>query len=443
MLPDALAVERWPIERLLPYVANARTHAEDQVAQIAGSIAEFGFNVPCLVDERGVLIAGHGRLLAARRLGLSEVPVIRLGHLTDAQARAFRIADNQIALNAGWDEVTLAAELARLKEDGVDLDLLGFAADELDRLLDGLDESGGTQGEDVVPEPPADPVTQPGDLWLLGRHRLLCGDATRAADVERLLAGKVPHLMVTDPPYGVDYDPAWRNEAGVSATARTGKVSNDDRADWREAWALFPGDVAYVWHAGVHARTVAESLEASGFVVRSQIIWAKSRFVLGRGDYHWQHEPCFYAVRKGATGHWQGARDQATLWSIGSVGEEDAATVHGTQKPVECMRRPILNNSAKGDCIYEPFVGSGTTLIAAETTDRVCLAMEIDPRYCDVIVERWQALTSKTATLEADGRTFEKVSAVRRVEYTALHRFGVDTHTVGKDGNRAQNAAKL
>jgi len=400
MLSDALAVERWPIERLLPYVANARTHAEDQVAQIAGSIAEFGFNVPCLVDERGVLIAGHGRLLAARRLGLAEVPVIRLDHLTDAQARAFRIADNQIALNAGWDDATLAAELARLKEDGIDLDLLGFAADELDRLLDGFDESGGTQGEDVVPEPPEVSVTKLGDLWLLGRHRLLCGDATRAVDVERLLAGTTPHLMVTDPPYGVDYDPVWRNEAGVSATERTGKVSNDDRADWREAWALFPGDVAYVWHAGVHAHTVAESLEVSGFVVRSQIIWAKSRFVLGRGDYHWQHEPCFYAVRKGATGHWQGARDQSTLWAIASVGDEDAATVHGTQKPVECMRRPMINNSVRGDIIYEPFAGSGTTLIAAETTDRVCLAMEIDPRYCDVVVERWQAFTGSVAALD-------------------------------------------
>ena len=172
-------------------------------------------------------------------------------------------------------------------------------------------------------------------------------------------------------------------------TARTGAVANDDRADWREAWALFPGDVAYVWHAGVHAKTVAESLEAAGFLVRSQIIWSKPRFVLGRGDYHWQHEPCFYAVRKSATGHWQGAHDQSTVWAIGAIGDEDEATVHGTQKPVECMRRPMINNSAKDDAIYEPFAGSGTTIIAAENTGRVCLAMEIDPRYCDVIVERW------------------------------------------------------
>lgn len=414
MQRDQIQIEQWPLDRLLPYAANARTHPDEQVAQIAGSIAEFGFNVPCLVDERGVLVAGHGRLLAAQRLGLSQVPVIRLDHLSDAQARAYRIADNQIALNSGWDDALLSAEVARLKEDGVDLELLGFPEDELDRLLAGLDgEKGGNEDEDVVPEPPETPISRPGDLWILGRHRLLCGDATCASDVARLLGDVRPHLMVTDPPYGVDYDPSWRNDAGVSATTRTGRVSNDDRADWREAWALFPGDVAYVWHAGVHARTVAESLDASGFPIRSQIIWSKSRFVLGRGDYHWQHEPCFYAVRKGATGHWQGARDQSTVWTIGGGGDEDAATVHGTQKPVECMRRPMVNNSERGDAVYEPFAGSGTTLIAAESIERRCFAMEIDPRYCDVIIERWQSFAGSKAQFETDGRSIEDVRSER------------------------------
>lgn len=401
---ESLQVERWPIDRLLPYATNARTHEPEQVAQIAASIAEFGFNVSCLIDERGVLIAGHGRLLAARKLGLTEVPVIRLEHLSDAQARAYRIADNQLALNAGWDDQVLAAELARLKEDGVGLDLLAFADEELDRLLASIDEGGADAAgsdEDVVPEPPEEPVTRPGDIWLLGKHRLLCGDSTNATDVARLLNGARPHLMICDPPYGVEYDPSWRNEAGVSATARTGKVANDDRADWREAWALFPGDAAYVWHAGVHTKTVAESLEAAGFVIRSQIVWAKPCFALGRGDYHWQHEPCFYAVRKGANGHWQGARDQATVWAVGGGGDEDAATIHGTQKPVECMRRPIVNNSARGDVVYEPFAGSGSTIIAAESVCRLCLAMEIDPRYCDVIVERWQCFTGGTALRQA------------------------------------------
>jgi DNA modification methylase len=407
-------VEHWPLDRLLPYAGNARTHSEQQVAELAGSIAEFGFNVPCLVDDDGLLIAGHGRLLAARRLGLAEVPVLRLKHLSEAQVRAYRIADNRIALNAGWDEVQLAAELARLQQDGLDLDLLGFDRQELDELLDGIGLPGGIEGEDEVPEPPATPVSRPGDLWSLGPHRLLCGDATRPGDVARLLAGAAPHLMVTDPPYGVDYDPAWRNQAGVSSTARTGTVSNDDRADWRQAWALFPGDVAYVWHAGIHAATVAESLQACGFAIRSQIVWVKPRLVLSRGHYHWRHEPCWYAVREGATGHWQGARDQSTAWTIGSDdGTEDAGTVHATQKPVECMRRPIVNNSARGEAVYEPFAGSGSTLIAAETTGRTCLAMELDPRYCDVIVQRWQAFAGGSAVLDGS-RGFAEVAAERR-----------------------------
>jgi DNA modification methylase len=409
---DRLKVELWPVDRLLPYAANARTHPTDQVAQIAASIAEFGFNVPCLVDDRGVLIAGHGRLLAARHLGLTEVPVIQLGHLTDAQARAFRLADNRIQLNGAFDEELLAAELDRLKEDGVDLNLLGFAEDELDRLLDSADLGGAANDEDQAPQPPARAVTRHGDLWLLGPHRLLCGDATVANDVQRLLEAARPNLMATDPPYGVDYDPNWRNEAGVSTTERVGKVSNDDRADWREAWALFPGDVAYVWHSGVRSRTVAESLEACGFAIRAQIVWAKPRLVLGRGDYHWQHEPCFYAVRKGANGNWQGARDQTTLWTIGTADGEDEATVHGTQKPVECMRRAIINNSAKGDAVYEPFAGSGSTLIASESTGRICLAMEIDPRYCDVIIERYARHSGKAATL-VDGRTFADLKTER------------------------------
>jgi DNA modification methylase len=219
--------------------------------------------------------------------------------------------------------------------------------------------------------------------------------------------------MVTDPPYGVEYDPSWRNETGVSATSRTGKVTNDDRADWREAWALFPGDVAYVWHADRQAAVVQASLEANGFAIRCQLVWAKPRFVLGRGDYHWQHEPCWYAVRKGATGHWQGARDQATLWTIGRADEEDDATRHGTQKPVECVRRPIVNNSEAGDAVYEPFAGSGSTLIAAETTGRRCYAIEIEPAYCDVVIERWQRFTGRSAVLEGDGQSFDELGGVR------------------------------
>jgi DNA modification methylase len=415
MPSEGLEVERWPVGQLLPYAANARTHSDEQIAQIAGSIAAFGFNVPCLVDERGVLIAGHGRLLAARRLGLTDVPIIRLGHLTESQARAYRLADNRIALNAGWDDTMLAAELERLRTDGADLGLLGFDDAELDRLINGLGNDSGAD-EDAVPEAPGEAVTKPGDLWLLssakgGRHRLLCGDATVATDVERLLGDLRPNLMVTDPPYGVDYDPSWRRRAGVNLSDRMGTVRNDDRADWREAWALFPGDAVYIWHAGVHARTVAESLEVCGFQVRAQIVWTKPRFVLGRGDYHWGHEPCWYGVRKGGRSGWQGARDQSTVWAIGNAETEDDATVHGTQKPVECMRRPLLNNSAAGDVVYEPFAGSGTSFIAAETSGRVCVGLEIEPGYCDIIVSRWQRFTGQLASLDGDGRGFDDIAA--------------------------------
>jgi DNA modification methylase len=227
------------------------------------------------------------------------------------------------------------------------------------------------------------------------------------------LNGIRPHLIVTDPPYGVDYDPAWRNRAGLSTTERTGKVLNDHRADWREAWALFPGDVAYVWHGALHATTVAESLTASGFAIRSQIIWAKERLVMGRGNYHWQHEPCWYAVR--GTGHWTGDRKQTTLWQIPTRAHDlqDAATVHGTQKPVECMRRPMVNDSSLGQAVYEPFSGSGTTLIAAEMEGRACHAVELSPGYVDVAIQRWQAFTGQVATLGADGLSFADVAAMR------------------------------
>jgi len=408
------AIETWPLDRLRPYTRNAKTHGPDQVAKIAASMAEFGWTVPVLVSSDGEVIAGHGRILAATQLGLTDAPVIVLDHLSEAQRRAYRIADNKLTELGEWNDGFLSEELKRLAEDEFDLSLIGFDEAELSALLDGIedDDSAAREGEDEIPEAPEDPVTRPGDLWNLGNHRLLCGDATAATDVERLLGTVKPLLMVTDPPYGVDYDPAWRNKAGAAATKRTGKVLNDDRADWREAWALFPGDVAYVWHGALHAAVVAESLEAAGFNVRSQIIWAKDRLVLSRGDYHWQHEPCWYAVRKTGKGHWAGDRKQTTLWQIAHR-DQDAETVHGTQKPVECMRRPILNNSSPGQAIYEPFMGSGTTLIAAETTGRVCLGIELNPAYVDVAVDRWQQFTGEPAVLDGEDRTFDGLRNAR------------------------------
>lgn len=407
VLAGARSVEQRAVAELIPYARNARTHSQAQVAQIAGSIREFGFNNPVLVDGENGIIAGHGRVLAAQKLGLTTVPVIELTHLSEAQKRAYILADNRLAEQAGWDRELLSLELADLSELGIELTALGFEALELDALLD---HGSGDPGEEATPPVPEVPVSRPGDLWCLGSHRLLCGDATDAPSVARLLAGVRPHLMVTDPPYGVEYDPDWRNRAGASETKRTGKVMNDDRADWREAWALFPGDVAYVWHGALHATTVAESLVASGFDIRSQIIWAKERHVLSRGHYHWQHEPAWYVVR--GKGHWSGDRTQSTLWSIPSR-DQDAETVHGTQKPVECMRRPMLNNSSPGQAVYEPFCGSGSSIIAAETAQRACYALELDPAYVDVAVQRWEAFTGQEAKLEATGQNFGEVSAER------------------------------
>jgi DNA modification methylase len=404
----AKGLEWLAVGLLAPYARNARTHSEEQVAQIAASIREFGFNAPVLVDETGTLIAGHGRLLAAQSIGMAAVPAVRIAHLTEAQRRAYVIADNQIALNAGWDEALLASELRELSVEGLDLDLLGFDADRLDELLTlEPDGSGGLTDPDETPEVEPDPHTQPGDVWLLGRHRIVCGDCTDAEAVRLALAGAKPHLMVTDPPYGVDYDPAWRDRAAPKkdgSKRADGKVLNDDRDDWAEAWALFPGAVAYVWHGHRQVSTMQRQLEACDFDMRAHIIWGKSRLVLGRGHYHAQHESCWYAVRRGATGHWRGDRSQTTLWSIDTNRSND--TGHGTQKPIDCMKRPIENNSLPGDTVYEPFSGSGTTLIAAEMTGRRCLALELSPAYVDVAVRRWQNFTGQQAVLERTGEPF-------------------------------------
>lgn len=408
------AVERRPVAALVPYARNARTHSDAQVAQIAASIREWGWTTPVLVDEAGGIIAGHGRVMAARTLGIAHVPVMVARGWSEAQKKAYVLADNKLALNAGWDEALLRVELEDLKFEGFDLGLTGFADLELAALL--AETTEGLTDPDDVPAVPEHPISRLGDVWVLGAHRLICGDCIDPATVERVLAGVTPHLMVTDPPYGVEYDPTWRNRAGVSASARTGAVLNDHRADWREAWALFPGDVAYVWHGALHAATVADSLTACGFAIRAQIVWAKERLVMSRGHYHWQHEPAWYAVR--GTGHWTGDRKQTTLWSIPSR-DQDAVTTHGTQKPVECMRRPMLNNSNPGQAVYEPFSGSGTTLIAAETTGRVCHAIEISPAYVDVAVKRWQAFTGQVATLEGDGRSFTEVEHERNQTGTA------------------------
>jgi DNA modification methylase len=396
-------VERRAVSDLKPDPKNARTHSDAQVQQIIRSIEEWGWTNAILVDEENSVLAGHGRLQAAQKMGLDEVPVIIATGWSHEQKRAYILADNQLALNAGWDKDILRLELAELGDTDFDIGLTGFDPVDVLSIL-----SAGTEGKtdpDDIPEAPADPATQEGDVWILGNHRLCCGDSTDADAVAKALGGAVPHLMVTDPPYGVKYDPKWRLEAGVNKAHQKraeGKVLNDDRADWREAWELFPGDVAYVWHGALHAATVADSLVASGYQVRSQIIWAKNSLVMGRGNYHWQHEPCWYAVRNGGKAHWAGDRKQSTLWEIQNMHRtqgnvDDGKTIHGTQKPIECMRRPILNNSKAGQAVYDPFLGSGTTLIACEMEGRHCRGLELNPAYCDVIVKRWEDFTGLKA----------------------------------------------
>ena len=403
------------VEALIPYVRNARTHSDEQVSQVAGSIREFGFTNPVLVGADNDIIAGHGRIMAAKKLGLEKVPCIRLGYLTEAQKRAYVIADNKLALNSGWDEELLKLELISLRdEEAFDLGLTGFSDTELVSLL-AVQTIEGNTDPDEIPEAPQAPVSVLGDLWTLGKHRIICGDSTFIDTVQKLLNGVEPHLMVTDPPYGVEYNPEWRNKAerlnGKSIGARaTGKVLNDDKADWQDAWALFPGDVAYVWHAGLFAGVVADSLIACDFKLRSQIIWAKSNFAIGRGDYHWHHEPCWYAVKNGSVGHYCGDRKQTTLWQIPKPAKSE--TGHGTQKPVECMKRPIENNSSPGQAVYEPFSGSGTTIIAAEMTGRCCYAVELNPAYVDVAITRWQDFTGKQAMHES-GKTFNELKLQR------------------------------
>lgn len=424
LTPDQLMSKRRPMSQIHPYGRNPRTHPKEQIELLAQHMKQYGIDQPIVVDEAGVILKGHGRRLAAIAAGFKSFPVIVRSGLSEEEKKMMRIADNKIQLLGGWDDVLLGGEFGTLSLEGFDTPLLpmtGFTMEEIKAFasvtLQPYEDSPPLDRDaDAVPELPSKPVSKPGDVWLLGGHRLLCGDATSKANVVKLLGKDRPNLMVTDPPYGIAYNANWRNEAerttkrrGKIGASAIGKVANDDRADWREAWKLFPGNIAYCWHADRYATDVDLSFRAAGFEVRSQIIWAKSRMIISRGDYHWQHEPCWYLVRKGAKGHWTGDRSQTTLWTIPHPASESG---HSAQKPAEAMRRPIANNSQAGDAVYDPFVGSGTTIIACEMMARVCLAIEISPAYCDVAIQRWQKFTGKRATL--DGKSFEEVARSRR-----------------------------
>ena len=412
----ALTVEEWPINRLIPYAKNPRKndHAIEQMAQ---AITEFGFRIPIVAMSDGSVVDGHLRLKAGLHLGLKTVPVALADGLSPAQIRAFRLLANRSATWADWDLDFLRDELFALQSEGFDLTLTGFDVPELADLF--ATKVGQTDPDDLPPVP-ENPVSRLGDVWLLGNHRLVCGDSTDAESVSKALGGAKPHLMVTDPPYGVSYDPKWRTNAlhkDRSATVggeAVGVVLNDDRADWADAWKLFLGDVAYVWHDGLQCAIVATSLNMLNFQIRAQIIWAKSSMAIGRGHYQYQHEPLFYAVREGATGHWVGDRKQSTLWEIPKPSRSE--TGHSTQKPVECMKRPMENNSLPGDAVYEPFSGSGTTIIAGEMIGRHIHAIELSPAYVDLALRRWEQFTGRKGTLEATSEVIEDVAASRTTD---------------------------
>lgn len=390
-------------ETLKPYPHNPRLISQAAIDKVLASVREFGWRQPIVVDEDGVILVGHTRRLAAIKGGYKQVPVHDATGLSDAQKRAYRLADNRTGEESEWDMPVLATEIAGLRALDFDLKPLGFDTPEL-RALEAKEPG---KDAEATPEPPKNPVTRLGDLWQLGDHYLLCGDSTKAEDVEAVLDGAKPVLMPTDPPYGVKYDASWRPGAGAK-----GKVENDDRAAWQEAFAHFKGAVAYVWHGEKQSPVCAADLIASGFALRNLIVWGKPQLVMGRGNYHSQHETCWYAVRDGGNANWHGGRKQTTLWTIEHRKSE---TGHSTQKPIECMKRPIENNSKPGDAIYEPFAGSGTTIIAAEMTGRRCYAIEISPVYCDVIVRRWEEFTGKKAKLAESGDSFEQTAKRRKV----------------------------
>ena len=388
-----MIIEKIKVSDLIPYANNARTHSDEQVAQIASSIREFGFANPVLIDAQNGIIAGHGRVLASRKLGLDEVPCIRLPHLSEAQKKAFILADNRLALNAGWDEELLRIEISSLGDAGFNLDVLGFTEDELANFLAKLNEEGKTDPDDV-PETPVQSVTVAGDIWILENHRVMCGDSTSATEIEKLLDGKKANLWITDPPYNVNY------EGGTGLTIMNDSMEdNTFREFLRNSCAsadanMEEGAVFYIWHADSEGFNFRGACHDIGWKVRQCLIWVKSSLVMGRQDYHWKHEPCLYGWKEGAGHFWGNDRKQTTTLEFDKPKRNGE---HPTMKPVELFAYQIKNISNGGAIVLDSFGGSGTTIIACEQLGRNGYAMELDPKYVDVIVERWQNFTGKKA----------------------------------------------
>ena len=395
------------VNSLVPYARNARTHSDAQVAQIAASIAEFGFTNPILTDGARGVIAGHGRLAAARKLALTDVPVIELSHLTAIQKKAYILADNRIAANAGWDEELLKLELVELDEADFNLELMGFDAEEIERLLHGDDDNAGLTDDDAVPEVTDDAVTKPGDVWMLGEHKVICGDATKAEDYKVLLGDELADMTVTDPPYNVNY----ANTAKDKLRGTHRPILNDNMgADFAAFLLLACQNILAVTKGAVYIAmssseldTLQAAFRAAGGKWSTFVIWAKNTFTMGRADYQRQYEPILYGWKDGSQHYWCGARDQGDVWQIKKPHKND---LHPTMKPVELMERAVRNSSKTRDIVLDPFGGSGTTVIACEKSGRRARLMELDPKYVDVIIKRWQSFTGKEAQRASDGAAF-------------------------------------
>ena len=424
-LAGAREIMHRTVDALIPYARNARTHSDAQVAQIAASIREFGFNNPVLVDGANGIIAGHGRVLAARKLGLATVPTVQLAHLTEAQKRAYILADNKLAEQAGWDTELLALELSELAGLDFDLSLTGFDTAELDGLLafDPDGEGGGSDGAPpvVIPEPPRNPASRPGDLWLLGGHRLLCGDSTSHVDVRRLMKGERAVLFATDPPYLVDDDGSnhptrnkdWSQSYGITwDDGSQGSELYDGFIVAAMAEAITEDAAWYCWHASRRQAMLEACWERAGAFVHQQVIWVKDRGVLTRSNYLWRHEPCFMGWVRGKRPPKVADQTLSSTWEMPGFARDERPD-HPTPKPLDAFGIPMRQHVERGGLCYEPFCGSGSQVMAGEANGRRVYAMEISPAYVDVTVERWQAFTGAAAILEGDGRSFADVREER------------------------------
>ena len=389
-------VEKWDIEKLIPYARNARTHSDEQVGQIAASIKEWGWTTPVLVDEDGGIIAGHGRTMAAKRLGLREVPVMVARGWSDAKKRAYVLADNKLALNAGWDDAMLALELKELGETGFDLDLTGFSLDEIAALTP-VEVEPGLTDEDAVPEAPERPTTRLGDVWILGQHRLMCGDSTSIDAVEKLMDGQKADMVFTDPPYGVDYE-------GINNDSRAGLADLLQQVFANYVLTAMPGAPVYVFHSD-RCADIFHQVFREHFHFSSMVIWVKPSLVLSQTDYQSRHEPCMYGWVEGSAHQWHSDRKQTSVWEFG----KEHVVGHTTPKPTEMVSYAIENSSKQNQTVIDLFGGSGSTLIACEKTGRQCRMMELDPKYCDVIIKRWQDYTGKQAVCQENSKTFNEL----------------------------------